>query len=108
LIEPRNKILGYKKTKAAYLPTKTLVLDLRKSEEEILRGMRKETRRTINKYQITSKLAPSASNVKLLKSENAEEFRRKWKRAVVWRRYVMSERDLFALKKNFGKKAFID
>src|SRR3989304_3395547 len=49
VLEPINNIQEFKKGKSPYLPTKTLILDLRKSEEEILRGMRKETRRTINK-----------------------------------------------------------
>src|SRR3989304_2353269 len=54
IVEPKNELdakylssLGFKITKAAYLPTKTLVLDLTKTEKRLLRGFKKDARYAI-------------------------------------------------------------
>jgi len=100
VVEPRSKNDELRITnnefrilKNPYLPSKTLVLDLRKSERELLREMRKSTRREI----VNSK-------VKICNSEVPEKFRDAWKKSVPRGRHVPSLKDLDALKRVFAEK----
>lgn len=97
IIEPKTELdtkfltsLGYKLSKSPYLPTKTLLLDLTKSEKNIFKGFAKDARGAILKN-------------KSLKVENSsvENFFRNWKKAVGIKRYVPALNHLKALKKSF-------
>jgi lipid II:glycine glycyltransferase (peptidoglycan interpeptide bridge formation enzyme) len=105
IIEPQTALdanllisQGYKLTKSSYLPTKTLQIDLTQTSKQIKRGMKKDTKvifRGLNKV---------VKSVKNLES-SPEAFFRAWKKAVGFRRYVLSVDKLRFLKKCFRKKA---
>lgn len=101
IVEPKNKMqrdyiisCGYKKSKNPYLPTKTLLLELTKKRQTLLKNMKKDARRAIKKTK-DQKLTDS----------NVTRFRKSWKKAVGLKRYVPPEKNLKALKKAFGKNA---
>ncbi|KKR38144.1 hypothetical protein A2210_03435 [Candidatus Woesebacteria bacterium RIFOXYA1_FULL_40_18] len=98
IIEPKNTINGqwlmangFKLSNSPYLPTKTLQLDLTKSQNQLLKEMKKDARNAINK----NKIVVNSCN-------NLEEFRNAWKDAVEWSRYVPPLSHLVALEKSFG------
>lgn len=100
LIEPKKKSqekklisASFKKT-SSYLPTKTLILDLTKSPNEILKKTKKDCRQAINK---TNKL--KTKEAKNTKEINA--FQALWLSQVNFKRYVPSIKNLLSLKNAF-------
>lgn len=80
----------FKLSKSPYLPSKTLHINLTKSERMLYERLKKDCKYALRKNDKT----------KILESKNVEEFRRIWKKSVPWDRYVPSLHDLKALKKN--------
>ncbi len=81
---------GFKLSKSPYLPSKTLHLDLKKSEKILCKQLKKDAKYALRKNENT--------NVKECK--DIELFRKYWKKSVPWDRYVPSLHDLKALKEN--------
>lgn len=112
-IEPTNKeqetILtaeGFKKNKSPFLPTKTVHLDLRQSEEKIFSKMEKDARYGIRKA--------GKKDIKILRPPNrrlrykdikTKDFHRAWKQSVNLGRYMPSLKNLEILQSSFGNKA---
>lgn len=99
IVEPKTELdmkylqsLGYKLTKSPYLPTKTLLLDLTKSEKVIFSNLKKDARYLIRKTE----------KIETEEIANIEEFRNAWKKTVGLRRYVPPLEQLIALNKTFG------
>jgi lipid II:glycine glycyltransferase (peptidoglycan interpeptide bridge formation enzyme) len=104
IIEPKNKLDAeflitnkYKKTKGPFLPTKTLHLNLTKTKDELIKELKKDARRAIQKNNHTS-----ITNLQL---KNIRRFRNTWKKTVNQKRYVPSLLQLEMLKKTFANKA---
>ena len=104
IIEPKNELDArfltankYQKSKSPFLPTKTLHLDLTKTKEEIMKGLKKDARLAILKND-----QMSLSEIQL---KNVENFRIAWKNAVSRKRYIPPLLSLKALKKIFANKA---
>ncbi len=100
IIEPKNnsqakKIisLGFKKTNP-YLPSKTLILDLRK--KDLHSALKKDCKYAIKKTK-NFKIEKAEDNIKL--------FRHLWKKSVKLKRFVPSLKNLETLYQSFGKKA---
>lgn len=98
ILEPKDndqkeeiKKNGFKLSNSPYLPTKTLELDLTKSEKELLKNLKKDCRSAIKK-----------KGIEIVKT-TPEEFQKVWKRAVGFKRYVPPVSQLESLEKCFGK-----
>jgi lipid II:glycine glycyltransferase (peptidoglycan interpeptide bridge formation enzyme) len=100
ILEPKDnkqkeeiKKSGFRLSNSPYLPTKTLELNLTKSEKDLLKGLKKDCRRIIEK-----------TKVKIVKV-SPEKFQKAWKKAVGLKRYVPPISQLESLKKTFGKNS---
>lgn len=100
ILEPKNEhqvshldSLGFRLSRNPYLPTKTLQIDLTQTKEQIFANFKKDCRLALRK---TKDL-----RFKMYDLRNIKEFRKSWKRAVGWKRYVPSLSHLVALKKSF-------
>lgn len=100
ILEPKNdkeikeiKKNGFKLSNSPYLPTKTLELDLTKTEKELLKGLKKDCRKIIKKIEVETT------------ETNPEKFRESWKKVVGLKRYIPPASQLQSLKKCFGKNA---
>jgi lipid II:glycine glycyltransferase (peptidoglycan interpeptide bridge formation enzyme) len=101
IIEPSNssqdKILasmGFKLSKSPYLPTKTLQIDLTKSQKVIFKSFKKDARSAIKRGEhipIKKYLTPTDITI----------FREAWKKSVNFRRFVPPAEQLINLRKNF-------
>lgn len=115
IIEPQTaldaKLLtsqGYKLSKSSYLPTKTLQIDLTQTNEQIERGMKKDTRLIFRDFdQHTIGFYNEGKVVKSIKNleSSPEDFFWAWKGAVGSKRYILSIDKLIFLKKSFKKSA---
>jgi len=101
VIEPKDryqvssiKYQGFKLSKAPYLPTKTLLLDLSHSKEKLFSGLRKDCKQAIRKNKDL--------RIKIYELDEVEKFRQDWKKAVGLKRYVPSTSHLTSLKQSFG------
>lgn len=104
IIEPKNKldakfltINKYKKSMKPFLPTKTLHLDLTKTKDELIKGLKKDARRAIHKNNQVF--------ISELRLKDIGKFRNTWKKAVSKKRYIPPLSHLKALKKTFANKA---
>lgn len=104
IVEPKNrhqeliiKNLKFKMSKNPFLPTKTLRLDLAKSEKELLKRMKKDCRSAINMNHKLRTMNYELNHLKI--------FRQSWKKTVGWKRHVPPLSHLEALKKAFGKNS---
>lgn len=105
IIEPKNTNYqtlitkhGFKLSRSPFLPSKTLHLDLTKTKNQLLKGMKKDARSAIR----------GARDIELKRIENSKEiqqFRELWRRAGGWKRYVPRLDHLVALKESFGENA---
>jgi len=98
ILEPKDnkqkeeiKKNGFKLSHSPYLPTKTLELNLTKSEKELLNNLKKYCRSVIKKEK-----------VKIIIS-SPEKFRAVWKKSVGFKRYVPPISQLESLKKTFDR-----
>ncbi len=90
---------GYKLSKSPYLPTKTMLLDLKLSEKKLLTNLKKDARYAIKKNE---KL-----ELRRYSLEEIEEFRQVWKSAVNFKRYISPINQLSALKKTFAENCLL-
>ncbi len=88
---------GFRLSNSPYLPTKTLQLDLTKSENQLLKDMKKDCRSAIKK----SMNYDGGAGYSLCTMDSVEDFRDSWKKAVGWKRYVPPLSHLIALKTSF-------
>lgn len=102
IIEPKTDLdakylmpLGFKLSKSPFLPTKTLLLDLTKSEKILFGGLKKDAKGAINKNK----------HLETANEQDLEKFRYYWKKAVDWKRYVPPTKHLLALRKSFKKNS---
>ena len=101
ILEPKNgsqapeiKANGFKLGKSPYLPSKTLEIDLRKSEKEIFGGFKKDARQAIRK----------GSDLKISEYSTPKDikiWREGWKNSVNFKRYVPGTWQLINLRKSF-------
>jgi lipid II:glycine glycyltransferase (peptidoglycan interpeptide bridge formation enzyme) len=101
IVEPKTELdakylfsLGFKLSKSPYLPTKTLQLDLTKSEKALFKNLAKDAKGAIRKNK----------NLEIKKS-SPENLRLTWEKAVGIKRYIPSLNHLKALKKSFKNRA---
>jgi len=87
-------IHGYKLNNSPYLPTKTLQLNLNKSEKKLFNSLKKDCRYALRKNSQTL-----VSDYQL---KDIETFRNIWKKAIGVRRYIPPLSHLKALKNSFG------
>jgi len=89
---------GYRPSKSPYLPSKTLQLDLTKSESEILKQMKKDGRYSIRKAE--------KEEIKILRNGDIKTFHQAWKKFNYHRLWIPSFKWLQALKDSFRKDFF--
>jgi len=103
IIEPENQTQAEQLEKknfkkiTPYLPSKTLVLDLNPAEKEILKKMKKDCRRAIEKTQ--------GLTVEKCFTANLKKFRQEWKKTVNFKRFVPPLSQLEALKRTFKNES---
>lgn len=94
IIEPLRDSDGYKKNRyglsfSPYLPSKTLVLDLTKSEKQLWSGLSENARRQTKKNQIE------------VEEVTANEWRILWKKwSKIW---ILNDEEMKSMEKAFGK-----
>ena len=105
IIEPNNSVQenliqqNYKKSKSCYLPSKTLLLDLFKTQLYLLNSCKKDCKRAIKRN--------SSIPLKIYDVGDLKKFRNIWKKAVKLKRYVPSLKNLKALKKAFTENSLL-
>jgi len=93
ILLPGNRIWQYKLSKAPYLPSKTIIVDLRKSEAKLWKDLSENAKRIL---RISMGQPMGAKEIE------PEIFWRAWKEAGRWR--GLNKTDLYRLKNAFGKK----
>lgn len=101
IIEPKNEtsvqkllLSRFKLTKSPYLPSKTLIIDLKQDKDSIFRKFTKEARRSIRKGSSTKVKEYSSS-------KEIKKFYFAWKNSVNFSRHVPSLKTLISLRKSF-------
>lgn len=104
IIEPQDttyvvdiKDHGYKTSNSPYLPTKTSILDISKSEDQILSSFKKDTRQSVRR----------TSDMDIYEETSIEKFRSAWALETKGARHVLPLNHLEALKRAFGKNFII-
>jgi lipid II:glycine glycyltransferase (peptidoglycan interpeptide bridge formation enzyme) len=104
IVEPKTDLdskyllsLGFKQKKSSYLPTKTLLLDLTKSSEELFNRLKKDCKQEVKKNE--------ESRITIYKLRNVQEFRRIWKKTVGLKRFIPTIKQLASLKKTFSNNS---
>jgi hypothetical protein len=96
ILEPKSKnqrLKNFKLSHSPYLPTKTLHLDLTKTEKQLFKNLKKDCQGYIKRGKAE------------LNETSPNKFRAAWKKAVGLKRYVPSEKQLNLLKKAFKKNS---
>lgn len=113
IIEPKNEAQAvtltsnrYKLAKSTYLPSKTLQIDLTKSEKEIFSAFKKDTRQAIKKAMALSESDESKGErgniIKTYSSaDEIKTWQNAWKNSVNYSRYVPTLESLLKIKKSF-------
>lgn len=99
IIEPKDGINNqwmsankYRITKTPYLPSKTLLLDLRQTKSELFNGLAKDAKNAVKKNK----------EIKLHNcKDDLKEFQESWAKTVGLKRHVYSMNSLLSLKKSF-------
>jgi lipid II:glycine glycyltransferase (peptidoglycan interpeptide bridge formation enzyme) len=86
---------GFKQSKSPYLPSKTLHLDLTNSIDNLFSQLKKDARYSLRKTK----------DVKVYAIDKIDKFRKSWKEASGFRRYVPSHKELESLINSFGENA---
>ena len=101
IIEPKNELdakylasIGFKLAKSTYLPSRTLQIDLTKSQEEIIKHFKKDARYAIRR-------GGEVKTIEYSTPDEIKKFREGWKKSVKYNRYVPSAEQLIKLKKSF-------
>lgn len=91
---------GYKSSSSAFLPTKTLRLDLNQGIEEILKHTKKDCRYCLKK-------APEAP-LQYIKENNLIYFRDAWRKSLTFSHWLLapSSKNLAFLEESFGKNSY--
>ena len=87
---------GFKLSKS-YLPTRTLHLDLTETKQKLFINLKKDAKYAIKK----------TIKIRTKETKNIEKFRKAWKKAVGYKRYVPPLSHLNALKSSFKKNCFL-
>jgi len=95
---------GYKKDKSPMLPTKTIWLDLKKSEKDLLKNMHSKTRYNIGKYKQKIKIIRGDKIDNKILREFYEIYSKNAKKQKFW---GLKFKDLINLFKCFGKKSYL-
>ncbi|HLE48829.1 MAG TPA: peptidoglycan bridge formation glycyltransferase FemA/FemB family protein [Patescibacteria group bacterium] len=106
-VEPSSQIQfneliksGFKENNSPFLPSKTLELDLGKSEELLLKEMHHKTRYNIRKVQ--------SEKLKVKSNNNFDKFADFWQRCALNRgMFISQKKEIVALAKSFGKDASV-
>ncbi|MDP2649694.1 MAG: peptidoglycan bridge formation glycyltransferase FemA/FemB family protein [bacterium] len=88
---------GFKKNKSPMLCSKTIQIDLTKSEEQILKDMKKDTRYELKKIP--------KNKITLEETNDLFLFRKFWKEYASFKRWIPPISFLQSLKKSFGKNS---
>lgn len=83
------KTLGYQNDRWSLHPTKTIVLDLRQKDDELLSGMEKDTRYSIR--------ASQRRGIRVVKSSNLERFLKLYRATAARQGFWIPEKDLRTL-----------
>lgn len=96
LIEPKEEtnLKGFKQINP-FLPSKTLMLNLNKSQNKIYNNFSKDARYALRKV--------NSSQITVQSTNNLELFHKSWKASVPISRHVLSLKKLKSLKKAFGR-----
>lgn len=78
-------------SKSPYLPTKTLHVDLTRSKHELFDNLKKDAKYSLRKTE----------DIKLYSIDNYKSFRKSWRAAVGWKKWVPSWKDLKKLGETF-------
>lgn len=105
IVEPKDEsqaaILasnGYKLARTTYLPSKTLQIDLTKSEKEILSAFKKDARRLVKRGE--------GNIIKTYSTpEEIDLWRNAWKNSVNYSRYVPTLETLLKIRKSFPQSS---
>jgi lipid II:glycine glycyltransferase (peptidoglycan interpeptide bridge formation enzyme) len=89
---------GFRKTKSSYVPSKTLVVDLKKGKEKLWGELSKDARRMV-------KRAGGMKVVRINRPRQRWEFWKQWKKTK--KGYIPSYRELEDLAKSFGRKGWV-
>lgn len=112
IIEPKNsyskpvikliKRYGYSQNRSPFVPTKTIHIDLRKSERQLLSEMHYKTRYNIKKSSQNLSIKTQISN-------DIEKFSEFWQMCAIKQRgmFLSQKRLITKLYKAFGKKAYL-
>jgi len=76
-----------------FIPSKTVFVDLKKSEKKIFENFTKDTRYSVRKSE----------NVEVSEEPDLTKFRKLWKKSVNIKRHVLKQKEINALHENFGK-----
>jgi lipid II:glycine glycyltransferase (peptidoglycan interpeptide bridge formation enzyme) len=112
IIEPKTEFdanflasNGYKLSKSPYLPSKTLQIDLTKSEKAIIDSFKKDARRAIKRAMALSEAAESKGSGQIIKEYSSPDeiikWREAWKNSVKFDRHVPPAKQLLNLRKSF-------
>jgi lipid II:glycine glycyltransferase (peptidoglycan interpeptide bridge formation enzyme) len=103
VVEPKTQLdagflssSGFKLSKSPYLPSKTLILDITQTPENLLTNMRKDARAAVLK-----ETGPGLKIIGKNLQEGIGKFRSAWRKAVGSKRYVPPLEHLIALKESF-------
>ncbi len=98
----RLKSKGFRQSSNPFLPSKTLIIDLTKSERQLLSEMHYKTRYNIKKSLQNSRL-------KIQISDNIQQFAKFWQSCALRQRgmFLQQKHEIIKLHEAFGKKAHI-
>ncbi len=108
VVEPSNKYqvsivknLGFKQSKSYFVPSKTIQVDLTKSENQLMNEMHYKTRYNIKKAMI--------SKLEALNSKDIESFASFWQKCALLQRgmYLSQKHEILGIFKSFGGNAHI-
>lgn len=103
-IEPKSKTIsftGFRLSKSPSLPTKTIHIDLEKSEKELLKDMSQKTRYNIKLSQ--------KKNTEIIESENIYDFTNFWRENFEKKRFPLfsQQKNIVAMKNAFKENSRI-
>lgn len=87
----------FKQSTSPYLPSKTVLLDLRKTEDELLNNFKKDVKYALRKTE----------KIKLSDVEDLAKFRNTWEKSVPFSRYVPSLKNLEVFKTCFDRNFLV-
>ncbi len=90
----QKKFLGYRQSKSVFLPSKTIIIDLKKSKKGLWNDLSKNANRILKKNLLSSDLE--------IKEIGVDKFYDAWEKAGRWK--GLNRKNLRNLKKAFGGK----